>query len=93
LERGGSSVVGRGLAGLPDHDQQRTSFPFTQHLQYHSLSLYQRYQLDWCNMLSTVRPLELENKENERRFYRGGNAQHFSNKFSNQMQQFYKFIT
>ena len=23
LERGGSSVVGRGLAGRPDHDQQR----------------------------------------------------------------------
>jgi hypothetical protein len=23
LERGGSSVVGRGLAGQPDHDQQR----------------------------------------------------------------------
>jgi len=23
LERGGNSVVGRGLAGLPDHDQKR----------------------------------------------------------------------
>jgi len=43
LERGGSSVVGRGWAGRPDHDQQ--------HCYHQSLTVNQRLLLQLCELL------------------------------------------
>ena len=41
---------------------------------HHSHSLYQLSQLEWCHVLSWVRPLELENNEIKRRFHRRENT-------------------